>query len=107
VGAQALRELAPDRPSLRAQVLGGGRRGAPAGRVAAGEHAEQYDAEQVGADPLDAWGRPEAAETVEVLAAWTFEGVGHRNEGERWLALASAARAREWRRLARQERAIA
>ena len=57
-----------------------------------------------GTVPLDAWGRPESDEAVEVIASWVFAGIGHRTEGERWLALASAARAREHRRIARQER---
>jgi hypothetical protein len=44
---------------------------------------------------------------VIVLTSWTYAGRGHRSEAERWLALAAAARAREHRRIAREERASA
>jgi hypothetical protein len=53
--------------------------------------------------PLDAWGRPEDDQAVIVLAAWVFVGSGYETEGERWLALSAAARAREHRRVAREE----
>jgi hypothetical protein len=54
--------------------------------------------------PLDAWGRPEDDQAVLVVASWVFVGSGYATEGERWLALsASAARAREERRIAREE----
>ncbi|SBW24691.1 putative plasmid replication initiator protein [Candidatus Protofrankia californiensis] len=43
---------------------------------------------------LDAWGRPEDDEAVIVLRDWRFTGVGWRLEGDRWLALEAAARAR-------------
>jgi hypothetical protein len=57
--------------------------------------------------PLDAWGRPESEAAVLVLKQFTYAGRGWRTEAERWLAVAAAARAREHRRLARQERATA
>jgi hypothetical protein len=46
--------------------------------------------------PLDAWDRPEDDQAVVV-------GAGYETEGERWLALSAAARAREERRVAREE----
>jgi hypothetical protein len=56
-----------------------------------------------GGVPLDAWGRPEDDQAVEVVACWVYVGAGHATEGERWLALSAAARAREQRRVAREE----
>jgi hypothetical protein len=53
--------------------------------------------------PLDAWGRPEDDQAVIVLATWTYVASGYATEGERWLALSAAARARERRRIAREE----
>jgi hypothetical protein len=53
--------------------------------------------------PLDAWGRPEDDQAVVVVASWTYVGAGYETEGERWLALSAAARAREHRRIAREE----
>jgi hypothetical protein len=53
--------------------------------------------------PLDAWGRPEDEEAVIVLASWVYVGSGYAIEGERWLALSAAARAREQRRVAWEE----
>jgi hypothetical protein len=53
--------------------------------------------------PLDAWGRPEDDQAVIVVASWVFVGAGYETEGERWLALSAAARAREHRRIAREE----
>ena len=53
--------------------------------------------------PLDAWGRPEDDQAVIVVATWTYVGAGYATEGERWLALSAAARAREQRRVAREE----
>jgi len=54
-------------------------------------------------NPLDAWGRPEDDQAVLVVATWTYIGAGYETEGERWLALSAAARAREHRRIAREE----
>jgi len=51
--------------------------------------------------PLDAWGRPEDDQVVIVVATWTYVASGYATEGERWLALSAAARAREQRRIAR------
>ena len=53
--------------------------------------------------PLDAWGRPEDDQAVIVVASWAYVGAGYATEGERWLALSAAARARERRRIAREE----
>jgi hypothetical protein len=53
--------------------------------------------------PLDAWDRPEDDQAAIVVATWTFVGAGYATEGERWLALSAAARARERRRIAREE----
>ena len=54
--------------------------------------------------PLDAWGRPEDDDqAVIVVASWAYVGAGYATEGERWLALSAAARAREQRRIAREE----
>jgi hypothetical protein len=53
--------------------------------------------------PLDAWGRPEDDDQVAIVASWVFVGAGYETEGERWLALSAAARAREQRRVAREE----
>jgi hypothetical protein len=53
--------------------------------------------------PLDAWGRPEDDQAVVVVASWVYVGAGYETEGERWLALSAAARAREHRRIGREE----
>jgi hypothetical protein len=53
--------------------------------------------------PLDAWGRSEDDQAVVVLASWSYVATGYATEGERWLALSAAARAREQRRVAWEE----
>jgi hypothetical protein len=53
--------------------------------------------------PLDAWGRPEDDEAVIVVASWSYAGSGYQTTGEAWLAASAAARAREARRIAREE----
>jgi hypothetical protein len=53
--------------------------------------------------PLDAWDRPEDDQAVIVVASWVYVGSGYATEGERWLALSAAARAREQRRIAWEE----
>jgi hypothetical protein len=53
--------------------------------------------------PLDAWGRAEDDDQVVIVATWVYAGTGYQTEGERWLALSAAARAREHRRIAREE----
>jgi hypothetical protein len=53
--------------------------------------------------PLDAWGRPEGGDQVVIVASWVYVGSGYETEGERWLALSAAARAREQRRVAWEE----
>jgi hypothetical protein len=60
-----------------------------------------------GGVPLDAWGRPEDDHAVIVVASWVYVGSGYETEGERWLALSAAARAREQRRVAWEELCIA
>jgi hypothetical protein len=54
--------------------------------------------------PLDAWGRPEDDDqAVIVVASWSYLGRGYQSTGEAWLAASAAARAREMRRIAREE----
>jgi hypothetical protein len=53
--------------------------------------------------PLDGWDRPEDDQAVIVLATWSYVATGYASEGERWLALSAAARAREQRRVAWEE----
>jgi hypothetical protein len=53
--------------------------------------------------PLDAWGQPEDDQAVIIVGSWVYVGAGYQTEGERWLALSAAARAREQRRIAREE----
>jgi hypothetical protein len=56
-----------------------------------------------GGVPLDAWGRPEDDQAVIVVASWVYVGSDYETEGERWLALSAAARAREHHRIALEE----
>jgi hypothetical protein len=55
--------------------------------------------------PLDAWGRVEDDDqaAAAVITTWTYVGRGYQTQGEVWLALSAAARARERRRIAREE----
>jgi hypothetical protein len=53
--------------------------------------------------PLDAWGRPEDDQAIIVVASWHYLGSGYQSTGEAWLAASAAARAREERRVAREE----
>jgi hypothetical protein len=53
--------------------------------------------------PLDAWGRPEDDQAVMVVATWSYLGCGYQSTGEAWLAASAAARAREERRIAKEE----
>jgi hypothetical protein len=53
--------------------------------------------------PLDAWGRPEDDQAVIVVASWNYLGSGYQTTGEAWLAASAAARAREARRIAKEE----
>jgi hypothetical protein len=55
--------------------------------------------------PLDAWGRAEDDEdqAAVVIATWSYVGAGYQTQGEVWLALSAAARAREQRQVAREE----
>ena len=53
--------------------------------------------------PLEAWGRPEDDQAVIVVASWSYVGAGYQTTGQAWLAASAAARAREARRIAREE----
>jgi hypothetical protein len=53
--------------------------------------------------PLEVWGRPEDDQAVVVVASWRYLGSGYQTTGEAWLAASAAARAREERRIAREE----
>jgi hypothetical protein len=53
--------------------------------------------------PLEAWGRPEEDQAVIVVASWSYLGQGYQSTGEAWLAASAAARAREERRIAKEE----
>ena len=53
--------------------------------------------------PLDAWGRPEDDQGVLVVASWAYLGSGYQSTGEAWLAASAAARAREARRIGKEE----
>jgi hypothetical protein len=53
--------------------------------------------------PLDALGRPEDDQAVIVVASWRYLGCGYQSTGEAWLAASAAARAREARRIAKEE----
>jgi hypothetical protein len=53
--------------------------------------------------PLDAWERPGDDQTVIIVAYWIYLGSGYQTTGEAWLAASAAARAREARRVAREE----
>ena len=52
---------------------------------------------------LDAWGRPQDEQLVEVQGKWRYTGWGYLSLGEAWLASTAGARARERRQLAREE----
>ena len=56
-----------------------------------------------GAVVLDAWGRPEDEGLAEVRNLWFYAGWGFHTAGEAYLASSAAARAREERRVAREE----
>jgi hypothetical protein len=47
--------------------------------------------------------QPAGDEQAAIVASWVYVGSGYGTEGERWLALSAAARAREQRRIAREE----
>jgi hypothetical protein len=53
--------------------------------------------------PLDAWAPAEDDQTMVVVASWAYLGSGYQTTGEAWLAASAAARAREERRIAREE----
>jgi hypothetical protein len=53
--------------------------------------------------PLDAGGGPEDDQAVIVVATWSYIGSGYQSTGEAWLAASAAARAREERRIAKEE----
>jgi hypothetical protein len=70
-------------------------------RRARAEHA--HAARLAGAAELDAWRRPLDPGVVLVVADWRYAGSGHRTIADAWLAASAAARAREQRRIAREE----
>jgi hypothetical protein len=70
-------------------------------RAARATHAEAQ--RRNGAVPLDAWQRPMTDQAVVVVKAWGYAGTGYRTIGDAWLAASAAARARERRRIAREE----
>jgi hypothetical protein len=70
-------------------------------RRARAAHAEAQ--RRNGAIPLDAWKRPMTDQAVVVVKAWGYAGTGYRTVGDAWLATSAAARARERRRIAREE----
>ena len=70
-------------------------------RRARAAHAEAQ--RRNGAIPLDAWRRPMTDQAVAVVKEWGYAGTGHRTAGDAWLAASAAARAREHRRIAREE----
>jgi hypothetical protein len=53
--------------------------------------------------PLDVWARTEDDQAVIVVASWAYLGSGYQTTGEAWLAASAAARAREERRVAKEE----
>jgi hypothetical protein len=53
--------------------------------------------------PLDAWGRLEDDQAVIAIASWVYLGSGYQTTGEAWLAASAAARAREERKVAKEE----
>jgi len=66
----------------------------------------EYQRRQVAGDQgvvLHAWGRPESEGLVEVKASWRYMGWGYLSHGEAWMASTAAARARERRRIGREE----
>jgi hypothetical protein len=52
---------------------------------------------------LDAWREPEVDQAGLVVASWIYLGQGYQSTGEAWLAASAAARAREARRIAKEE----
>jgi hypothetical protein len=52
---------------------------------------------------LEAWGRLEDDQATVVIATWRYVGSGYQSSGEAWLAALAAARAREERRIAKEE----
>src|SRR5512132_1036018 len=70
-------------------------------RRARAAHAEAR--RLAGAVPLDAWKRPMTDQAVVVVREWGYAGTGYRTVGDAWLAASAAARAREHRRIAREE----
>jgi hypothetical protein len=53
--------------------------------------------------PLDAWAPADDDQAVIVIASWSYLGSGYQSTGEAWLAASAAARAREERRIAKEE----
>jgi hypothetical protein len=53
--------------------------------------------------PLDAWREADVDQAAVVVASWIYLGQGYQSTGEAWLAASAAARAREARRIAKEE----
>jgi hypothetical protein len=70
-------------------------------RRARAAHAEAR--RRNGATPLDAWKRPMTDQAVVVVKEWGYAGTGYRTVGDALLAASAAGRARERRRIAREE----
>jgi hypothetical protein len=56
--------------------------------------------------PLDVWGQPEENQAIIVVGSWAYLGSGYQSTGEAWLAASAAARAREERRIAKEEQRV-
>jgi hypothetical protein len=57
-----------------------------------------------GGTRMDPWDRPMTEGLTVRIGSWTYAGSGYRTTGDGWLAASAAARAKEARRLAREER---
>ncbi len=77
------------------------------GRLRADRQTWQRTVKRGELEPLDAWGRPESDDATEVLKAWGYVGTGYKTHAERELALATAARTREYRAAQRAARTAA
>jgi len=69
--------------------------------------ADHRRAERHPGGERDPWGRPLDETVVLVISTWTYAGTGYTAALDGGLALASAARAREHRRVRREESAVA
>lgn len=72
-------------------------------RHARRQHARLRHSKRI---PLGEAGRSETGVDIERRSEWRYVGSGYRNPGEAYLAMCSAGRAREYRRLAREDVSI-